>query len=163
MEMPLAFAIYSCMKSIRRHHQTIVSEQKHSQTLLNPSFCLLEMAEAALFSIATAVLKSLATEIAKPGGTFASQKVQLLWCAKDELRSLEGTVRTIRAVLLDAEKQQWDKEQEQVTLWLGRLKDVLYDLQDLLDDVATEDLRRKVTPGKKMSKAEVLEKPHLHD
>ncbi|KAK3417369.1 hypothetical protein EUGRSUZ_H03115 [Eucalyptus grandis] len=52
-------------------------------------------------------------------------------------------------MLLDAEKKQWDSEQ--VKLWLMRLKDVLYDAQDLLDDVATEDLRQKVTPGNKMS------------
>ncbi|KAF8016433.1 hypothetical protein BT93_H1828 [Corymbia citriodora subsp. variegata] len=109
------------------------------------------MAEAALFSVATAILRSIATEIAKPGGTFASQKIQLLCCAKDELQSLEDTVQTIQAVLLDAEKQQWHNDR--VKLWLMRLKDVLYDILDLLDNVATEDLRRKVTPGNKMLKA----------
>ncbi|XP_056169890.1 putative disease resistance protein RGA3 [Syzygium oleosum] len=109
------------------------------------------MAEAALFSIATAILKSIATEIAKPGGSFASQKVQLLCGAKDELKSLQDTVQTIQAVLLDAEKKQW--HDNQVKLWLRRLKDVLYDVQDLFDDVATENLRQKVTSGNKMSKA----------
>ncbi|XP_048133520.1 putative disease resistance protein RGA3 [Rhodamnia argentea] len=109
------------------------------------------MAEAALFSLATDILKSLATEIAKPAGSFFFRQIKLLRGAKDELRSLEGTVQAIRAVLLDAEKQQWDKHQ--VKLWLKRLKDVLYDVQDLLDDVATEDLRREVTPGNKMSKS----------
>ncbi|KAI6693448.1 hypothetical protein NL676_021158 [Syzygium grande] len=109
------------------------------------------MAEAVLFSLASAIMKSIAAEIAKPGGSFASRKIQLLCCAKDELQSLDGTIQTIRAVLLDAEKQQWHNNQ--VKLWLGRLKDVLYDVQDLLDDVATEDLRRKVTSGNKMSKA----------
>ncbi|KAI6693447.1 hypothetical protein NL676_021157 [Syzygium grande] len=109
------------------------------------------MAEAALFSIATAILKSIASEIAKPGGSFASQEIQLLCCAKDELKSLQDIVQTIQAVLLDAEKKQW--HDNQVKLWLRRLKDVLYDVQDLFDDVATENLRRKVTPGNKMSKA----------
>ncbi|XP_030443361.2 putative disease resistance protein RGA1 [Syzygium oleosum] len=123
------------------------------------------MAEAALFSIATAILKSIASEIAKPGGSFASQEIQLLCCAKDELKSLQDTVQTIQAVLLDAEKKQW--HDNQVKLWLGRLKDMLYDVQDLFDDVATENLRRKimfddvatenlrpkVTSGNKMSKA----------
>ncbi|KAF8015886.1 hypothetical protein BT93_H1435 [Corymbia citriodora subsp. variegata] len=108
------------------------------------------MAEAVLFSLATDILKSLTTEMAKPGGSFASQKIQLLCCAKDELESLEQTVQTIQAVLLDAERQQWHNDQ--VKLWLKRLKDILYDVQDLLDDVATEDLRRKVTPGNKMWK-----------
>ncbi|XP_056169920.1 putative disease resistance protein RGA3 [Syzygium oleosum] len=109
------------------------------------------MAEAVLFSLATAILKSIASEIAKPGGSFASQKIQLLCCAEGELQILEGAVQTIRAVLLDAEKQQWHNNQ--VKLWLERLKDVLYDVQNLLDDVATEDLRRKVTSGNKILKA----------
>ncbi|KAL3726871.1 hypothetical protein ACJRO7_031727 [Eucalyptus globulus] len=108
------------------------------------------MAEAVLFSLATDILKSLATEMVKPGGSFASQKIQLLCCAKDELQSLEDTVQTIQAVLLDAEKQQWHNKQ--VQLWLKSLKDVLYNVQDLLDNVATEDLRRKVSPGSKMTK-----------
>ncbi|KAF8016438.1 hypothetical protein BT93_H1833 [Corymbia citriodora subsp. variegata] len=109
------------------------------------------MAEAVLFSLATNILKSLATEMAKPVGSFASEKTLLLCGAKDELQSLDVTVQTIRAVLLDAEKQQWHNNQ--VKLWLMRLKDVLYDIQDLIDDVAAEDLRQKVTPGNKMSKA----------
>ncbi|KAF8019415.1 hypothetical protein BT93_G0176 [Corymbia citriodora subsp. variegata] len=108
------------------------------------------MAEAVLFSLATDILTSLATEMVKPGGSFASQKIQLLCCAKDELQSVKETVETIQAVLLDAERQQWHNNQ--VNLWLKRLKDVLYDIQDLLDDVVTEDLRRKVTPGNKMFK-----------
>ncbi|XP_048133559.1 putative disease resistance protein RGA3 [Rhodamnia argentea] len=109
------------------------------------------MAEAVLFSLATNILKSLASEMAELGGSFASQQIQLLCGAKDGLQSLRGTVQTIQAVLLDAEKKQWHNNQ--VKLWLKRLKDVLYDVQDLLDDVATEDLRRKVTPGNEMSKA----------
>ncbi|XP_048133326.1 putative disease resistance protein RGA4 [Rhodamnia argentea] len=105
------------------------------------------MAEAVLFSLATNILNSLAAEVAKPGGSFASQKIQLLCSAKDELQSLERTIQSIQAVLLDAEKQQWHNHQ--VKLWLKRLKDVLYDVQDLFDDVATENLRRKVASGNK--------------
>ncbi|KAF8015774.1 hypothetical protein BT93_H1340 [Corymbia citriodora subsp. variegata] len=144
------------MKFIMRHHQTIFSQHEHQLCKLlsntpQPQLLPLEMAEAVLFNLATTVLQSLATEMAKPGGSFTSQKIQLLCCARDELQSLEGTVQTIQAVLLDAEKQQWHNNQ--VKLWLKRLKDVLYDVQDLLDDVATKDLRRKVTFGNKMLKA----------
>ncbi|XP_048131985.1 putative disease resistance protein RGA3 [Rhodamnia argentea] len=105
------------------------------------------MAEAVLSGLATSILNSLAAEITKPGGSLASQKIRLLCGAKDELQSLESTVQSIQALLLDAEKQQWHNDQ--VKLWLKRLKDVLYDVQDLFDDVATEDLRRKVTSGNK--------------
>ncbi|KAK3417211.1 hypothetical protein EUGRSUZ_H02950 [Eucalyptus grandis] len=109
------------------------------------------MAEAVLFSLATDILKSLAIAIPKPGDCIAFQNIQLLCCAKGELQSLEGTIQTIKVVLLDAEKQQWHNNE--LKLRLKRLKDVMYELQDLLDDVATEDLRRKVTSGNKMSKA----------
>ncbi|KAI6693465.1 hypothetical protein NL676_021175 [Syzygium grande] len=101
--------------------------------------------------MAEAVLFNLATDILKLAGSITLSEIQLVRGARDELDSLKDTIETIRAVLLDAEKQQWHNNQ--VKLWLARLKDVLYDVQDLLDDVATEDLRRKVTPGNKMSKA----------
>lgn len=101
------------------------------------------MAEAVLFNLATAILNL--------AGSYTFSEIQLVRGARDELDSLKDTVETIRAVLLDAEKQQWHNHQ--VKLWLGRLKDVLYDAHDLLDDVATEDLRRKVMPSNKMSKS----------
>ncbi|XP_039158286.1 uncharacterized protein LOC120288396 [Eucalyptus grandis] len=84
----------------------------------------------------------------------AMNPIQLVRGARDELDSLKDTVKTIRAVLLDAEKQQWHNHQ--VKLWLERLRDVLYDVYELLDDVATEDLRQKVMPGNKMSKVRLL-------
>ncbi|KAI3442062.1 uncharacterized protein J3R85_001649 [Psidium guajava] len=100
------------------------------------------MAEAVLFNLANGILESL--------GSFAYQKIRLLDDAKDELQSLEDTVRAIQVVLLDAEKQQWHNNQ--VKLWLQNLKDVLYDVHDLFDDVAIEDLRRNVISSNKMSK-----------
>ncbi|XP_039155340.1 disease resistance protein RGA2-like [Eucalyptus grandis] len=108
------------------------------------------MAETVLFSLATDILKGLAIEMVKPGSSFAFREIQSLCGAKDELQSLKDTVETIQSVLLDAEKQQWHNDQ--VRTWLKRLKAVFYEVQDLLDDVATEDLRRNVTSGNKMSK-----------
>ncbi|KAK3417379.1 hypothetical protein EUGRSUZ_H03126 [Eucalyptus grandis] len=101
--------------------------------------------------MAEAVLFTLTNDILKLAGSNIFSKIQLARGARDDLNRLKYTVKTIQTMLLDAEKKQWDSEQ--VKLWLARLKDVLYDAQDLLDDVATEDLRRKVTPGNKMSKA----------
>ncbi|KAF8016432.1 hypothetical protein BT93_H1827 [Corymbia citriodora subsp. variegata] len=101
------------------------------------------MAEAVLFNVATDVLKL--------AGSNAFSEIQLVRGARDELDRLKETVEAIRVVLLDAEEKQWHNRK--VKLWLERIRDVLYDAQDLLDDVATEDLRRKVTPGNKMLKA----------
>ncbi|KAF8015818.1 hypothetical protein BT93_H1380 [Corymbia citriodora subsp. variegata] len=104
--------------------------------------------------MAEAVLFNLAADILKLAGSITSLKIQLVCGARDELQSLKDTVETIQAVLLDAEKQRW--HQHQVKHWLKRLKDVMYDVHDLLDDVATEDLRQKVTSGSKMLKEECI-------
>ena len=45
------------------------------------------------------------------------------------------------AVLLDAEAKQHNNE---VKVWLKRLKDAMFDADDLLDDISTEALRREV-------------------
>ncbi|KAI6678062.1 hypothetical protein NL676_038858 [Syzygium grande] len=109
------------------------------------------MAESLLYSIASGIMESIGSQIAKPGGAYASQMIQLFCCGEGELHSLEETVETIRAVLMDAEKKQW--HDNQVKLWLRRLKDVLYDAQDLFDDISTEDLRRQAMAGNEMMKA----------
>ncbi|XP_039154946.1 disease resistance protein RGA2-like [Eucalyptus grandis] len=101
--------------------------------------------------MAEAVLFGLATEILKRAGSITYSKSGLVCGARDELDNLKDTVETIRVVLLDAEKKRWHSNQ--VENWLRKLKDVLYDVQDLLDDVATEDLKWEVTPGNKMRKA----------
>jgi DNA-binding GntR family transcriptional regulator len=84
-------------------------------------------------------------------GSLALQEIGLLWGFKDELQKLRNTVSTIQAVLLDAEEQQ--DNNHAVKDWLEKLKDVMYDADDLLDDYSTELLRRQVmTRDKKMAK-----------
>ncbi|KAI6678074.1 hypothetical protein NL676_038870 [Syzygium grande] len=108
------------------------------------------MAESVLYSIATGIMESIGSQIAKPGGAYASQMIQLFCCGEGELHSLRETVKTIQLVLPDAEKQQW--QDKRVEHWVERLKDVLYDAQDLFDDISTEDLRRQAMAGNEMMK-----------
>ncbi|KAF8016434.1 hypothetical protein BT93_H1829 [Corymbia citriodora subsp. variegata] len=77
--------------------------------------------------MAQAVFFNLATDILKLAGSITVLKIQLVRGGRDELDSLKDTIETIQVVLLDAEK----------------LKDVMYDVEDLLDGVATQDLRQK--------------------
>ncbi|KAM7481482.1 hypothetical protein LguiB_006065 [Lonicera macranthoides] len=65
---------------------------------------------------------------------------------------IESTVSAIKAVLLDAVDQK--KKSQQVEDWLEKLQDVLYDIDDLLDDFITEDKRQKlvVIKGSKWKK-----------
>lgn len=92
------------------------------------------MAEAVLFDIAASIIMS--------SGSLALQEIGLLWGFKDELKRLGNTVSTIKAVLLDAEEQQ--AHNHAVKDWLGKLKDAMYEADDLLDDYSTELLRRQV-------------------
>ncbi|KAL1146496.1 hypothetical protein V6Z11_A11G378000 [Gossypium hirsutum] len=68
-------------------------------------------------------------------------------CYIDDLKT---TVPTIKAVLLDAEEK--SVTNNLVKVWLEKLKDVLYDADDLLDDFSTEALRKDLMGGKKLMK-----------
>jgi Asp-tRNA(Asn)/Glu-tRNA(Gln) amidotransferase C subunit len=92
------------------------------------------MAETVLFDTAGSIIRSLSS--------LALQEIGVSWGFKDELRKLEDTVSTIQAVLLDAEEKQ--AHNHAVKNWLRKLKDALYDADDLLDDYSTQLLRRQV-------------------
>ncbi|XWS09374.1 hypothetical protein CRYUN_Cryun40dG0079800 [Craigia yunnanensis] len=104
------------------------------------------MAEGILFDLGGNLLVGLAS--------LAHQEISLAWGVKAEISKLNDTISVTKAVLRDAEEQQRNNNHE-VTVWLGQLKDVLFDVDDLLDDFSTEDLRRKIMSGNEMVK-EVL-------
>lgn len=91
------------------------------------------MAEQIPFGIAENLLTKLGSAVFK--------EIGLMYAVGGELTKLEEKLSTVRAVLLDAEEQQ--KSSHLVADWVRRLKDVVYDADDLLDDFSTEDLRRK--------------------
>ena len=64
---------------------------------------------------------------------------------KDDLEKLKNTVSTVQAVFQDADELQ-DKN-HQVKDWLMKLRDAVYDADDLLTDLYTQDLRRRVMGG----------------
>ncbi|XP_058107274.1 putative disease resistance protein RGA3 [Magnolia sinica] len=66
-------------------------------------------------------------------------EVALLVGVTDEIERLSSTLTLIQAVLTDAETRQ--VKDKAVKIWLERLKDVSYDLDDLLDEWTTEALR----------------------
>ena len=100
------------------------------------------MAEGVLFEVAKGIIEK--------AGNLAIQEIGLLRSLKDEIEKLNDTVSTISAVLLDAEDQQ--QHNNQVKVWLKRLKDAIYDADNLLDDISTETLRREVMTQNKKAK-----------
>ncbi|KAK2641763.1 hypothetical protein Ddye_023526 [Dipteronia dyeriana] len=76
-------------------------------------------------------------------GCLAYQEARLIWGFKTDLLKLEKTLKTIKAVLLDAEQQQLHNNG--VRVWLEELKDVCYDAEDVLDEFEIEALQRQAT------------------
>ncbi|XVF65657.1 hypothetical protein PTKIN_Ptkin09bG0267000 [Pterospermum kingtungense] len=101
------------------------------------------MAEGILFDLAGKLLGGLAS--------LAYQELALAWGVKEEIKKLEDTVSLIKGVLRDTEEQHRNNNHE-VTVWLEQLKDVLYEVDDLLDDFSTEALPRKIMNGDEMVK-----------
>ncbi|WRX29044.1 NB-ARC - like 10, partial [Theobroma cacao] len=67
-----------------------------------------------------------------------------------ELENLRGTLTTIHAVLLDAEEKQ--KSDLAVKEWISWLEDVVYDIDDLLDEFHYEILRQKTLARRQVRK-----------
>ncbi|KAE8664191.1 hypothetical protein F3Y22_tig00112852pilonHSYRG00078 [Hibiscus syriacus] len=100
------------------------------------------MAEGIAFEIAGWLISELSSHV--------MEQLGLWWNFKDDLDDLKSTISAIKAVLLDAEKQ--SVTSELVKDWLAKLKDAMYDVEDLLDDVRTEALRKNLMSGNKFTK-----------
>ncbi|KAL6321952.1 hypothetical protein AAG906_035863 [Vitis piasezkii] len=81
------------------------------------------MAESFLFSIADNVVGKI--------GSVTLQEIGLAWGVKTELKKLEATLTTI-------------KSDRQLRDWLGKLKHVCYDVEDVLDEFQYQALQRQV-------------------
>ena len=100
------------------------------------------MAEGLLFGVAQTMIENLGSQI--------FQEIGSLWAVDDEFEKIKNTVSTIRAVLLDAAEQQ--SHNHQVRDWLEKLKDAVYDADDLLGEFSTEAMRRSTVSGNKITK-----------
>jgi Leucine-rich repeat (LRR) protein len=86
--------------------------------------------------MADAVLSALATSIMGNLNSSFLRELGLAGSLETEREKLYRTIRTIRAVLQDAEEKQWTSEA--IKVWLRDLKDAVYDADDLLSDFANE-------------------------
>ncbi|KAL4342689.1 hypothetical protein AHAS_Ahas11G0003500 [Arachis hypogaea] len=90
--------------------------------------------EALLSAAVEAMIGKITTEISE---FYGSKNLD-----ESQLDKLESTMRILQAFLSDAEEKQI--KNAAVKAWLDDLTQALFDADDLLDDVATEALRRKV-------------------
>nr|DAD32450.1 TPA_asm: hypothetical protein HUJ06_011301 [Nelumbo nucifera] len=80
--------------------------------------------------------EAIASLISEKLTQFIQQEVELIVGVKEEAGKLFNALEIIKAVLKDAEERQL--KEEPVKAWLRRLKDVAYDIDDLVDEWSTE-------------------------
>ncbi|KAK9083033.1 hypothetical protein Scep_029504 [Stephania cephalantha] len=69
----------------------------------------------------------------------------LLWGVQKDMEKLSSTLSTIRAVLEDAEAKQ--VKSKAIKAWLGKLKDVAYDADDVVDEWSTDQYTLQTQPS----------------
>uniref|UniRef100_A0A2N9HWD2 AAA+ ATPase domain-containing protein n=1 Tax=Fagus sylvatica TaxID=28930 RepID=A0A2N9HWD2_FAGSY len=84
------------------------------------------------------ILEQFASIIARE----AEQEIRLVVGVDEEVGKLEGNLRTVKAVLNDAEKRQ--ATDEAVKLWLKGLEDICYEMDDVLDEWNTAMIKLKI-------------------
>ncbi|XVF42532.1 hypothetical protein PTKIN_Ptkin01aG0371200 [Pterospermum kingtungense] len=82
------------------------------------------MPELFLFNISERVVQKLALLVV--------EEVSLAFNVKTDLRKLQETMSSIKAVLLDAERQQHHNEKLRLCMW--KLRDIFYDAEDVIDE-----------------------------
>ncbi|XP_047337390.1 putative disease resistance protein RGA3 [Impatiens glandulifera] len=68
----------------------------------------------------------------------------LFWSFKKKVQKLSSTLTSIMAVLEDAERKNVQEKDKQTEDWLRKLKDVAYEVRDIMDECTFEDLRLQV-------------------
>ncbi|KAL0561844.1 hypothetical protein IC582_002289 [Cucumis melo] len=92
--------------------------------------------------MAEAILYNFTADIIFKLGSSALQEIGSLWHVNSELHKLKHSLSAIQAVLHDAEEQQ--SKNNQVKDWVLKLQDVLYEIDDLIDESSYQTLRRQV-------------------
>nr|XP_023889599.1 putative disease resistance protein RGA3 [Quercus suber] len=87
-------------------------------------------------------------------GSVTYQELSSAWGVRSDLTKLERTVKAIKAVLLDAEEK--EASDHRLSIWLGELKDVLQDAENVLDEfqyriLQKEVMKRQGSTSKKVS------------
>jgi signal recognition particle GTPase len=92
--------------------------------------------------MADALISVLLKQIGSITAREAEQEIRLVVGVDEEVRKLEGNLRTVKAVLNDAEKRQ--ATDEAVKLWLKKLEDISYEMDDVLDEWNTAMIKLKI-------------------
>ena len=78
------------------------------------------------------IAKGIAGKVLDQLGSLVYEELSSAWGVRSDLTKLECTVSAIEALLLDAEEKQASNRGR--SLWLGQLKDVLKEAENVLDE-----------------------------
>ncbi|KAL8162970.1 hypothetical protein V2J09_014459 [Rumex salicifolius] len=84
----------------------------------------------------------LVSRILESLGSSALKEINWIYGVKDEVQRIKETLLSINVFLVDAQEQQFASKSTK--LWLRNLKLVVYDIEDVLDLISTQDLELKV-------------------
>ncbi|CBI36398.3 unnamed protein product, partial [Vitis vinifera] len=96
----------------------------HSSSFINPTFFTLPMAD----TLVSIVLERLTSVVEQQ----IHEQVSLASGVESEIQSLKNTLLSVRDVLEDAERRK--VKEKSVQGWLERLKDMAYEMMDVLDE-----------------------------
>ncbi|KAL0009141.1 hypothetical protein SO802_010643 [Lithocarpus litseifolius] len=106
--------------------------------------------------MAESLVSSLLEQFASITVQEAEQEIRLVIGVDKEVQKLKGNLRTIQAVLDDAEKRQL--KEEAVKLWLKGLKDVSYEMDDVLDEWNTAIIKSEIEKQEKAESSPILKR-----
>ncbi|KAM2925125.1 hypothetical protein FF1_042677 [Malus domestica] len=92
--------------------------------------------------MAEAIISTLLDLLASTVYEYVDEEVRLVLDAKKDVEEFAGNLRAIQAVLEDAEQRQ--VKEAGVRIWLDRLKDISFQMVDVLDEWNTDMLRQQV-------------------
>ncbi|XP_052878560.1 putative disease resistance protein RGA4 [Gossypium arboreum] len=89
--------------------------------------------------IASIFVSPIVSKLTETVATLINEELAAIKGAKKELEKLSSNLITIAAVLEDAEKKQMDAAcGRSLKVWLSKLKNIAFDVEDILDTFATE-------------------------
>ncbi|KAM2020887.1 hypothetical protein ACFX16_042973 [Malus domestica] len=92
--------------------------------------------------MADGIISTLLDRLASTVYEYVDGEVRLVLDAKKDVEEFAGNLRAIQAVLEDAEQRQ--VKEAGVRIWLDRLKDISFQMVDVLDEWNTDMLRQQV-------------------
>lgn len=102
-------------------------------------------------AVATGMVLSVAQTLLTALQSKELSEVCSIFGYESQLHKLRNTVTTIKAVLLDVESKHQELTHEGQD-WVEKLKDAVYDVDDLLDEYTTVAQQLKRVPGGNISK-----------